>query len=109
MSYKNVIIRASRLKVNQSTDGETMEMKLERMLEGKEPITNGAPLIFQERKEGVNPAHDIRTDRFEAAIDATTTAAKMHQAKREALAKGKEKKDGKPEPTQGTTKTTPEK
>lgn len=108
--YKKPIIRNNRLKINQSTQGETIEMKLERMLTGKEPITNGAPIIYTERKDGVNPAHDIRTDRFEIAIDAMDKNAKMQQAKRDAYQKRRDaKKDGKPESTQGTKTSAPEK
>lgn len=103
MAYKKIIIRNNRLRINKSIQGETLEMKLERMLEGKEPITNGAPIIYTERKDGVNPMHDIRTDRFEVAIDAMDKSAKITAAKREAYQKRKEaKKDGKPESTEGT-------
>lgn len=103
MSYKKVIIRNTRLKINNSVEGETLEQKLERMLESKEPITNGAPIIFQDRKEGVNPAHDIRTDRFEVAIDAADKNTKMQQAKREFFQKRKDqKKGGKTTSTDGT-------
>lgn len=105
MSYKNVTITNNRFKLNQSTQGETLENKIERMIAGKEPITNGAPIIYTERKDGVNPAHDIRTDRFEVAIEAQDARARSTQARREALAKGKKKDDGKPESTQGTTTT----
>ena len=34
------------------------------------PIEDGAPIIYTERKDGVNPAYNIRTDRWEIAQDA---------------------------------------
>ena len=36
----------------------------------KEPITDGAPIIFTDAKDGVRPEFNPRTDRWEIAIDA---------------------------------------
>jgi len=106
MSYKKVTIKNNSVKVNQSTDGEPLEVKLERILESKEPIPSSVPLMYAERNAGVNPATDIRTDRFETAIEATTMQAKTYQTRRQELAKGRQKpEDGKPESIQGTAKT----
>lgn len=51
-------------------EGETIEHKMERVLANKEAITDGAPIIYTERKDGVIPAYDIRTDRWEIAAEA---------------------------------------
>lgn len=51
-------------------EGETIEQKMERVLETGEPIEDGAPEIFTERKDGVNAAYNIRTDRWEVACEA---------------------------------------
>lgn len=59
--------------------GETIEMKMERILNNNEPITDGAPTIFQERKDGVQPEYDIRTDRFEIALEGMNTFAKAKE------------------------------
>ena len=49
--------------------GETIEMKVRRITQNKEPITDVAQPIYMER--GVKMAScDIRTDRWEIAIDA---------------------------------------
>lgn len=50
--------------------GETIERKVARMVDNQEPIKDAVPPIYQERKEGVLPAYDIRTDRFMVAIEA---------------------------------------
>lgn len=103
------------LKVNKAYEGETIEQKINRIVNNKEPITDGAPLIYTERKHGVQPAYNIRSDRFDIAIDAMDKVTKSHLAQREnrlaAQAKeGMEKeaqtdkttqKDGGPEPIQG--------
>lgn len=81
--YKKNKLPQTSLKINESYQGETIEMKVNRIVNNKEPITDGAPLIYQERKDGVQPEYDIRTDRFEIAVDAMTTVAKSHKARRE--------------------------
>lgn len=57
------------------------------MMKQKEPITDGAPLVFQERKDGVDPVCDIRTDRFQLALEAQGQAVKNHLAGREPVIK----------------------
>lgn len=71
------------ISVNKSYKGETIEQKVDRIKNNKEPITDGAPLIYTERKDGVQAAYDIRTDRFELAVEATDAISKTHKAKRE--------------------------
>lgn len=95
--------------VTGGTDGETIESKVQRLVQDKEPIKDGAPLIFTERSQGVNAAYNIRTDRFEIAVDAMSRLLASKQAKRDELikkaedkeAKVIEMKDGKAEPTPG--------
>ena len=73
------------IRVNESYLGEPIETKIERVTTNKEPITDEAPIIFTERKMGVMPGYDIRTDRFEVAIDA------MHKVNKSRIAKSTEK------------------
>lgn len=84
MYYRKQKIQRTSLNINTSIEGETIEMKIERIVNNKEPITDGAPIIFSERKDGVVPGHNIRTDRWEVAIDAMDAVSKAHVAKREA-------------------------
>ena len=62
---------------------ETIEEKVNKILTQNEPIADGAQLNYTERKDGVKPEYDIRTDRFEHAIDAMERVTKTHLAKRE--------------------------
>ena len=97
--------RSTELIINDSVEGETIEMKIERITVNREPITDGAPLIYTERKDGVLAGYDIRTDRFEVAIDAMDKVSKTNQAKREERAKVNEISkniDNGVEPTQAT-------
>lgn len=74
-------------------EGETIELKIERIMQNKEPIKDGAPIIFTERKDGVIAAYNPRTDRFEIAAEAMDTVQKTKLAERENRAKAKENKE----------------
>lgn len=71
---------------------ETIEMKMARILERKEPITDGAPLIYTERKDGVLPMYDIRTDRFDKALEDMDRAVRAKIARREEFHKTPEQR-----------------
>ena len=111
--YKKNKMSATSMMINKSIEGETIEQKMERIINNNEPITDGAPIIFTERKDGVNPSHDIRTDRFEIAVEAMDKVSGSYKAKREQKHQERKeildefhektgKKDGGAEPTQGT-------
>jgi len=91
-------------KVNQSTQGQTLEEKIDRITTNNEPIKDGAPLIFTEKSEGVKAGYNIRTDRFEIAVDAMDKMLKSSIAKSEHKATMKIVSDeiGGTESTQGT-------
>jgi len=64
-------------------EGERIETKVDRVVHNNEPIKDGAPLIYTERKLGVQPKYNIRTDRFDIAIDAMDKVEKSYKARRE--------------------------
>ena len=68
---KTAIVKSkSQLKSVEVYEGETIETKVSRIINEKAPIEDGAPIIFTDRSEGVLPAYDIRTDRWDIATDA---------------------------------------
>jgi hypothetical protein len=73
-------------------EGEPIELKIERIVSNKEPISDGAPAIFTERKDGVVAAYNIRTDRFEVAAEAMDKVSGSIQASRDNKAKAKDEK-----------------
>lgn len=79
----NVKGNQTNLRINASTQGETIEQKMERIVSNNEPIKDGAPLVFTERKEGVRASTNIRTDRFEIAVEASDKITASYQARRE--------------------------
>ena len=80
---KLVIKNRTSINKNESLKGETIEMKIERIVENKEPITDGAPIIYTERKQGILPEYNIRTDRFDLAIGAMDYVSRSQIAKRD--------------------------
>lgn len=99
---KKIKFNKTKLVVNNSSKGETIEQKIERITINNEPIKDGAPLIYTERSEGVKAGYDIRTDRFEVALEGTTIIEKSVVAKREQRAKEQNENNGGAEPIQGT-------
>ena len=55
---------------SKGSEGETIETKVARIVQNKEPITDGAPMIYTEKEQGVLPEYDIRTDKWEIAQNA---------------------------------------
>ena len=105
MGYKYKLSTPTSIKFNESYEGETIEQKIERVTNNQEPIKDGAPLIYTDRKDGVQAGYNIRTDRFEVAIEAMDKITKTKIAQRESRAQMKIVKDGEPEPTQATGTT----
>ena len=82
--YKPNKANRTTLSVCNVVEGERIEVKMERVLTNGEPIKDGSQeLIYTERKDGVHPAYDIRTDRFDMAIDAMDKVTASNLAKRE--------------------------
>ena len=73
-------------------EGETIENKVAKLLENNEPITDGAPIIYTEKKDGVLPQYDIRTDKWEIAQSAMDLANASKIAKSKGLKKPEERK-----------------
>lgn len=73
---------------NLTYQAEPREVKLRKIINGEaNNMEDGVfPTIYTEKKDGVQPEFDIRTDRFEIAIDAVD---KINQAMANQIAKNK--------------------
>ncbi len=78
------------LKGIELVEGESRETKVKRAVHGKEPLTDGAPEIYTDKKEGVKAGFDMRADKWEIAADAMNSIERNRIAKGEALAKNME-------------------
>ena len=97
MIHKKITSKTT-IAINNSTPGETIETKVERITTNKEPITDGAPIVFTERKDGILPGYDVRTDRWEVALEAIDKIQKTEAAKRTNTMKSEDKLDAKTKP-----------
>ena len=79
------LVSNSTLFINNSLEGESIEAKVCRIVNNGEPISDGAPLIYTERKDGVKEEYNIRTDRFDIALNAMDYATKSNRAKRDSV------------------------
>lgn len=73
---------------NLAYQAEPREVKLRKIINGEASnMEDGVfPTIYTEKKDGVQPEFDIRTDRFEVAIDAID---KINQSAANQIAKSK--------------------
>lgn len=73
---------------NLTYEAEPREVKLRKIISGEASnMEDGVfPTIYTEKKDGVRPEYDIRTDRFEVAIDAID---KINQSAASQIAKNK--------------------
>lgn len=73
---------------NLTYQAEPREEKLRKIINGEASnMDDGVfPTIYTEKKDGVQPEYDIRTDRFEIAIDAMD---KINQSTASQIAKNK--------------------
>lgn len=73
---------------NLAYQAEPREVKLRKIISGESNnMEDGVfPTIYTEKKDGVQPEFDIRTDRFEVAIDAID---KINQSAANKIAKSK--------------------
>lgn len=94
--YKRTIPTKTDLNVNQSYPAEPLPKTIARLVNNGEPIgQQTVPIVYEERKAGVDPDCNIRTDKWEHAAEAMDKAAeqrlKAREARREAREKGPEK------------------
>lgn len=75
---------STQITVRTEREGESLEQQLRRMTKEGEPIEGGAHVEYNERKLGVLPQYDIRTDRFEIARQAMDKVAATNAAQRQA-------------------------
>lgn len=85
MKREAIKINKSRIHTTLSLEMESksLEAQLRAALAGKEPLKiDQSNLAYTERKEGILPQYDIRTDRWEIALQAATKVGKTNAAKR---------------------------
>lgn len=94
-NFKNIQILSN----NDIYKAESIERMVERAETTETPIDETAPIIYTERKDGVLPQYDIRSDRWELAQAAMDKVAASYRARRDEYIK---KISGKEDTTKGS-------
>lgn len=105
-----IINERKQLKTGFSTEtyeGESIEKKCARIIENNEPITDGTPLVFTKRADGVRPEFNIRTDKWDIAQESMEKVSEAKKNKiKEKMAKGTPEKKEEPNTKETETKET---
>lgn len=95
---RTIVKRKCNIHIEENFDnGFTIEEVINKALSENEPIGDAVPLIYTERKDGVKPEYDIRTDRFAMAQSA------MDKVAQDITARRAEKMKPKPKEGEGAT------
>ena len=81
--YGHTFPNNNSIEYNDATEGEPIERRVERIMSQNEPITDGAPIIYTKRSDGVQPQYNVRTDRWDYALDMTNEITRQALVKRE--------------------------
>lgn len=73
------------------TEGESIEEKVRRIVDNNEPIEDTAPMIYTERKDGIQQEYNIRADKWDIAQEAMQ---QVNESKRRMIANKIAKSDG---------------
>jgi hypothetical protein len=77
---KHKIKRNNNLKVNNSYSAESLERTIERRLSNGDDLNDKVNLLFYDVSDGVMPGTNVRTDRFDVALDGMTMIEKTKKA-----------------------------
>ena len=86
-------------------EGETLIKKIQRIMDENEPLKDGAPLIYTPKQAGVRADCNIRTDKWELAMEAMNRVNeyKLSEYLKEGTTETPTQKDG----SESTTTTEP--
>lgn len=88
MRYKKVELPSSGVKTaKKPVEGKMLEYEIEAMMHNREPIRGTTDVIFTRKRDGVLPAYNPRTDKFDQMITAASEIAKAAETKRDDLRK----------------------
>ena len=94
--------------IEMTENGETLIKKIQRILDENEPLTDGAPMIYTPKQAGVRDDCNVRTDKWQLAMDAMDRVnnyklneyLKKEEAEKPKTAEGKtEGEETEPNPT----------
>lgn len=98
--YKSKAKKKTTIATNSSVEGETIETKIERMLNNGDDIVEGKEMIYTRPEEGVIASFNIRHDHWDDAYEQSSTMAERRSEldaaklnKRKEILKKKDEED----------------
>ena len=76
--------------INESVEGRSIEDKMREATLNGQPIESASPLIYTDKKDGVLPEYDIRTDRWDIAQATVDKVVRSQIAKSQNTGAGNE-------------------
>ncbi len=86
-----ILFNTTNFEINESVEGRSIEEKMRETTLNGQPIESAAPLLYTDRKDGVLPEYDIRTDRWSIA------QATVDKVVRSQIAKSQDVSGGNPQ------------
>lgn len=77
------------ISVNNSYIAESIESKVQRIMNNNEPIKNEVQMIYTSSADGVLPETNIRTDKWELAVESMDKVTEQKLTKRKEKAEAK--------------------
>lgn len=74
-------------------EGESIEQKMEKIIQGNERVEITRSLIYQERRNGILPEYNIRTDKHEILREAVNGATQKYFEARDIRGKERHKEE----------------
>lgn len=76
-----ILFNKTNFDINESVEGRSIEEKMRETTLNGQPIESAAPLLYTDRKDGVLPEYDIRTDRWKIAQETVDKVVRSQIAK----------------------------
>lgn len=86
-----ILFNKTNFEINESVEGRSIEERMRETTLNGQPIESAAPLLYTDKKDGVLPEYDIRTDRWDIA------QATVDKVVRSQIAKSQDVSDGAPQ------------
>lgn len=83
MVYRTQKMQKGTIKHTESREGDSLETQIQRLMENKEMPDQSAPLIYTDRNKGVMAAYDIRTDKWDLALEGMDKIEQARNTERE--------------------------
>ena len=83
-----ILFNKTNFDINESVEGRSIEERMREATINGQPIESAAPLLYTDKKAGVLPEYDIRTDRWDIAQKTVDKVVRSQIAKSQSISGG---------------------